>query len=593
MESQIHLALKYGSDDMINEAIKNYRTNKLNINIQDQDGNTALHLIRKEEILISLLNYKGVNVSIRNKEKNTPFHIFCQTFTSKNYQEPLDLFIKKGVKDLNIQNNNNDTPLHKAIIHNTALINPLLDLNVNVNILNNQGQSALHLAIECGMDDLVVRLIKMGADITLNEKTVLDIATESGTIKTINYLKKVQDIYYFFKSLDLADCWLVFVKNDIFMDTIQNHLNNKESLAKLGLLEKLGTQGLLSIVLEKYEMLKHQYRYIDDSSRGTLTIRRSKRLLYIPNNINSTGSEDWIIEPSELEYTSRIGQFSTYTEYKGLFKRKEVLIRVFKSNSLQPSEYTKELKVIGTINSPFVSRIYGVCLEPSHCLVLEYWGKENLYNLMNNSRFDFSWDRFFEFSMQITLGLQYLHKRNQQVLHRDLKSTNIILNDDMECKVSEYSNKFNSFDNKCLSPDGANSVGLLDYHQVIPPEILSGGSVYSIQSDIYNLGVIILELMLRVTNGYYIRPDSMKNSCINNITNINNDSISLSSSKEFKQSILSKCPSGVYQLYKDCCQKDPFQRLSSCDKVIESLNQLKYEYTVNKLIWNDLIKNNK
>ncbi|KAF2070487.1 hypothetical protein CYY_008198 [Polysphondylium violaceum] len=602
-------ALKQNTYDIVKEIIHFYQTNKMDINEQDKNGYTPLHVAASncdDQILVLLLNYDGINVNITNEDKNSPLHYFCQKFKSPNCQEPFQLFLKKGV-DVNAQNKNGETPLHKSIMNSSVrllMVNLLLEAGGEVNVLNYRGESPLHFAVYLGREDLVSVLVKAGADITIKggseKKTCYELALSSQprNNKVINFLKNVQDIYNWLKSIDLETFWLNFVKEEIFMDLLPD-IDDKTLLDSVG----ITSSGNRMKIIKQCRLLKEQLANQPPPPPLTTTTTTTSTgksnitgdsFKSTPNSMDSTGSissddlkisltnlEHWVIDPNEVEYTLKLGSGSSGKVYKGLYKGKEVAVKVLRAITTQSQldEFKKEFQIMGSIRSQFMVTFYGACIEPKLCMVMEYCSKDSLYHVMNTKSYDIGWERFFQFTMQMTLGVQCLHNWNPQIVHRDFKSLNLLVNEDWECKVSDFGlSRFNTADNlETLSKIR----GTFAY---CSPEIANGtGCPYTTKSDVYSIGIVFWELIIRVLTGEYSRPYS-------EYSHIKMDfQIMLNSKEGLRPTLPQCCPVGLSNLYYQCVHQDAAQR-PSCEEIIETLNRLRHEYMSNKSHWDSLIK---
>ncbi|EAL68440.1 ankyrin repeat-containing protein [Dictyostelium discoideum AX4] len=622
-------ALRNGSHDIVREILFFYQSNKMDINDQDKSGYTPLHVAAShcdDQILMLLLNYEGINVNITNEDKNSALHYFCQKFRSPNCQEPFSIFLKKGV-NVNAQNKNGETPLHKSIFNNTVrllMVNMLLDAGAEVNVLNSRGESPLHFAVRLGREDLVSVLVKAGADITIKgneKKTCYELSLTIGNQRVINFLKNVQDIFNWLKSIDLEQYWLNFVKEEIFMDLLLDI--DERTLDSLG----ITYSGHRLKIIRNCRILRDQQLLSTANSNvttgsgssgstttttttttttsgcGGLNVPENKKVTQLsieslksnpPNSMDSTGSissddlkesltnlEHWVIDHSELEYTLKLGSGSSGKVYKGLYKGKEVAVKVLKSITTQSQleEFKKEFQIMGSIRSQFMVTFYGACIEPKLCMVMEYCSRDSLYHVMNTKKYDIGWDRFFQFTMQMTLGVQCLHNWTPQIVHRDFKSLNLLVNEDWECKVSDFGlSRFNTADNlETLSKIR----GTFAY---CSPEVAVGnGSLYTTKSDIYSIGIVFWELVTRVINGEYSRPYS-------EYSHIKMDfQIMLNSKEGLRPTLPQNTPPGLEALYKQCVNQEQTLR-PSCEEIIETLNRLRHEYMSSKTTWDSLIR---
>lgn len=78
------------------------------------------------------------------------------------------------------------------------------------------------------------------------------------------------------------------------------------------------------------------------------------------------------------------------------------------------------------LRSPHVVFFYGACLQPSMCMVLEFCHKGSLYDVLN-SKEDITWKRVFKAAKDTIKGLSCLHNWKPQIVHRDMKSLNLLV----------------------------------------------------------------------------------------------------------------------------------------------------------------------
>ena len=155
-----------------------------NINIQDRDGNTPLHMaiLNNNANIVQLLLDHNANITISNNKNCTPLHTAAsyaeyQHRTSlneaesyRNNEQIILLLLDHGA-NINIQDNNGNAPLHMAIFHNEHIIPLLLDHGANINIQDNNGRTILFIAVTKEKERLVELLLSYNnIDITLKNK---------------------------------------------------------------------------------------------------------------------------------------------------------------------------------------------------------------------------------------------------------------------------------------------------------------------------------------------------------------------------------------------------------------------------------------
>nr|XP_028958641.1 receptor-like serine/threonine-protein kinase SD1-7 [Malus domestica] len=109
------------------------------------------------------------------------------------------------------------------------------------------------------------------------------------------------------------------------------------------------------------------------------------------------------------------------------------------------------------------------------------------------------WKKRFSILEGIAQGLLYLHKYSRKkVIHRDVKASNILLDENMNPKISDFG-MARIFTQNELEANTRKVVGTLGY---MPPE--SVGGIISVKSDVYSFGVLMLEIISgRKNNSFY------------------------------------------------------------------------------------------
>jgi len=192
----------------------------------------------------------------------------------------------------------------------------------------------------------------------------------------------------------------------------------------------------------------------------------------------------------------KLGEGGFGAVYKGsLPNGQEIAVKRLSQNSRQGiGELRNELVLIAKLQHKNLVRLVGVCLEEEEkLLVYEYMPNTSLDTFLFDSekRKELDWGKRFTIINGITRGLQYLHEDSQlKIVHRDLKASNILLDTAMNPKISDFG-LARLFGEDQSQDTTRRVVGTYGYKA---PEYALRGQ-YSIKSDIYSFGVLILEII--------------------------------------------------------------------------------------------------
>ncbi|CAL5200705.1 unnamed protein product [Lathyrus oleraceus] len=163
-------------------------------------------------------------------------------------------------------------------------------------------------------------------------------------------------------------------------------------------------------------------------------------------------------------------------------------------------EFKVEVELLSRLHSPYLLALLGYCSDHNHkLLVYEFMAngglQEHLYPVSNNNSsvtsVNLDWETRLRIALEAAKGLEYLHEHvSPPVIHRDFKSSNILLDKKFHAKVSD-------FGLAKLGPDrvgGHVSTRVLGTQGYVAPEYALTGHLTT-KSDVYSYGVVLLELL--------------------------------------------------------------------------------------------------
>ncbi|KAI3991620.1 hypothetical protein MKX01_009662 [Papaver californicum] len=279
----------------------------------------------------------------------------------------------------------------------------------------------------------------------------------------------------------------------------------------LGLLFLLVGASWLYLIIRKRKQMKLKEKFFEQN--GGLLLKQN-----IPPDEGGVESTR-IYTAKELELATNnydksrvLGEGGYGTVYKGILSdNREVAIKKSKiADQSQIQQFINEVIILTRINHRHVVKLLGCCLETKvPLLVYEYISNGTLFQHIHCNKSEssyISWHNRLRIATETASAISYLHSAaSTPIIHRDIKSANILLDENYTAKVSDFgASRLIPLDQNEIVTLVQGTLGYLD------PDYINTSQLTE-KSDVYSFGVVLIELLTGEKPVSFARSDEQRN----------------------------------------------------------------------------------
>ncbi|WJX60327.1 hypothetical protein P8452_45551 [Trifolium repens] len=198
------------------------------------------------------------------------------------------------------------------------------------------------------------------------------------------------------------------------------------------------------------------------------------------------------IQWKDLQLRKEIGQGSFAIVYHGIWNASDVAVKVYFGNGYTEAnlqDYIKEVDIMKRLRHPNVLLFMGaIYSQEKHAIVTELLPRGSLFRTLHKNNQTLDIRRHLRMALDVARGMNYLHHRNPPIVHRDLKSSNLLVDKNWNVKVGDFGLSKLKDATLLTTKSGRGTP------QWMAPEVLRSEPSNE-KSDVFSYGVVLWEIM--------------------------------------------------------------------------------------------------
>ncbi|GAB9469134.1 Tkl protein kinase [Globisporangium polare] len=244
-------------------------------------------------------------------------------------------------------------------------------------------------------------------------------------------------------------------------------------------------------------------------------------------------------------------------------------LRKGETSQSKTQNFIEEIKLVAKLEHPKIVQFVGAAwtIEADLQALFEYMEGGDLRMYLDNPRTSSVWTHEkLQIAIDIAEALVYVHSFSPPLVHRDIKSRNILLSAELEAKLTDFgASRYRSEENTMTSGVGTG--------RWLAPEVISGSSDYGPPADIFSFGAMLTEL-----DSHQLPYDEVRGPNGGNLVDV--ALLQMISTGQVTPGFTSSCPDKIVEIGTRCFAFDPTSRPTAAE-IAYQLRQIKKSmYTV-------------
>ncbi|TDG98662.1 hypothetical protein EPR50_G00202520 [Perca flavescens] len=249
--------------------------------------------------------------------------------------------------------------------------------------------------------------------------------------------------------------------------------------------------------------------------------------------------DEWEIPRESLKLQRRLGAGQFGEVWMGVYNNERtVAIKNLKMGTMSVEAFLAEANMMKNLQHPRLVRLFAVVTQEPIYIVTEYMENGSLVEYLKTTEgSSLPTNTLIDMASQVTDGMAFIEEKNY--IHRDLRAANILVSNELICKIADFGLARLIEDNEYTAREGAKFP-----IKWTAPEAINYGT-FSIKSDVWSFGILLTEI---VTYGRIPYPGMSNPEVIQNLE------------KGYRMPKPENCPDGLYNVMCLCWRENPEDR---------------------------------